>query len=515
MTPPEPPVGFRPFGSRRALALLLFGLTLGACGWSLVKNRQLGYMGGLADTWYALGLNLNANGVFGQGLEPTVFKPPGYPAFIAVVLSIVGAPRKSSDIAIFPPQSDLFGLSVPFDPGDLERGALAIYWAQSALLAASAALLFLWLSSFSGLRPAFVAGFVLGINPYCVILTGLLNYSVTHLFLLILGCWSLQQALESTERRALRLALSGVCWGLATLVRPVTLILPPFLYLAMVPFSASHAKAIRNFMALMLGMGLVLAPWTLRNFALTHRLVPVNAQAWKNIWAATVQPVAADPNHFRYKTVRASAIAIESAVAGSAHRVGWEPLSIPENLALEDRFKSAALHNIRERPTLYLGNAWRSFITFNKDLNTVLIKVFLYIQKKRAEEVQQNWFAPRASQDFYPSGTSEGVSRFFAALDVLACLGLIAAVWRRTPALLVPGLIHLCLAVAHSVTWMDLMYYYVKVPFVLAFAFFFTHRVAAWSLPGLGGARRVSLGLVLDLALAFSCLWLAAIVLRV
>jgi hypothetical protein len=433
-------------------------------------------MGGLADNWYALGVNLAEDGVFGEGGRPTLFKPPGYPFFVAVVLRVVGVPQRALTLSRFPPASDLAGLSLPFDENDLRRGATGVYHMQGLLLATSAALLYGWLAPLFGPRLALLAGLLFGTSPYSIVLTGLLNYSVAHLFLIIAASLSLQRALRAETNRGLLLSLSGTLWGASTLVRPVTLLLPPFLCLALVPVSPSLAQASRRLAHVLFGMGLVIAPWTCRNYAVSGRLVPVNAQAWKSVWAGTVKPIQADPSHFRYKWLREEAIAIESQVAGEEHRVGWEPLDVKENLALEDRFEAEARRNIYERPSVYLGNAGRSFATFQGDLNTVLIDVFSFIQAKGAEEIQQNWFAPRATQDFHPRrrlSLGEAVGGLFVVLDVLALAGLVLGYLRRAAYLLVPGAVYLCLAVAHSITWMDLMYYYVKVPFLIVFALSF------------------------------------------
>jgi hypothetical protein len=505
---------------RKAIpALLLFALSLGACEWSFATKRQLGYMGGLADNWFALGLNLRSHSVFGEGAEPTLFKPPGYPLLVAGVLALSPSPEGSSKSSSFGPGSELAGLSLPYAEDGLLRGSRAVFHAHGALLGATAAILYLWLSPFLSFRPAFLAGLVFGTNPYCLVLAGLLNYSVAHLFLLVLSCFVLQKALEANEGGFFLFLVSGVLWGGATLLRPVTLLLPPFALTALALYSPSRRRALRGFFALVLGMSLVILPWTFRNYRLSGRLVPVNAQAWKAIWAGTVKPVAIDTDHFRYKLLRDEAIVLESQVAGEAHRVGWEPLGVRENLALEDRFREAALKNLRHHPRVYLGNAWRSFWTFTTDFNTVLVGLFDYVQGRPNEEIEQKWFAPKTPQPFqppFPRGSSPGavlgllalpsgrIELFFDGLSILALLGLITAPFARARFLIVPGLVLLCLAAAHSVTWMDLMYYYVKVPFVVIFGISFVSL-----LKGSPSAAVSALGSVLEWTIGVVWLFLA------
>jgi len=59
------------------------------------------------------------------------------------------------------------------------------------LLAATAALLFAWLRRRVGNTLAFAAALLYGLNPYSLVLPGLLHYDVLHLFLLVAGCAAL------------------------------------------------------------------------------------------------------------------------------------------------------------------------------------------------------------------------------------------------------------------------------------------------------------------------------------
>src|SRR5262245_52812788 len=109
---------------RRVLELsLLAGLTaFVAVAISLSSHRQLGYLRGLSDRWFALGLNLSARAVFGEGDERTVFKPPGYPLLIAAAVRTVLGPPPEAEPGSFPGDSSLVGLTLPY-PLDYIEGA--------------------------------------------------------------------------------------------------------------------------------------------------------------------------------------------------------------------------------------------------------------------------------------------------------------------------------------------------------------------------------------------------------
>jgi hypothetical protein len=478
--------------------LLVFSSTLAVCAVSLAGHRQLGYMRGLADRWLALGLNLATHGVLGNGSEPTMFKPPGYPAFLWAVLAPLGDPPRTEALSRFPATSELEGLDVPFEASYLERAARLVYWSNAVLLAAAASLLFIWLSGCFRTGVALVAGLLFGLNPYSVILAGILHYSVLHLLAVIAGCYLLQRALRREDGRPWALLAAGIAWGLATLIRPTTLILPPFVFGALLLRSGlSWGRSLRGLAVFTAGMALTIAPWTVRNYVLSGRVIPVNAQAWMSVWPATARPLEIQPNHYRWKAMRDRWMVVLKRVP--SERLRSDPNSIEDNLALEAELREVSLRNLRRRPAVYLQNVLRSFLTFNLHINSVLVKVFQRLQ--RPGKPLRDWYWPGDPQDFHSPHISRAFAGFVAALTALGGAGLLLAARDRDSTVLAPLAVYLCLLVAHSITWMDLMYYYAKLPLLFAFAFFFVdraHRWPAWRLAG----RQVSVGGVLNLLLA-------------
>ena len=74
-------------GSRTRLALLVGASVLGGAVVCLRLLRPLGDAWN-PDEWYLLGANLFVDHTLGYGAQATVFRPPGYPAFVAAVLSL-------------------------------------------------------------------------------------------------------------------------------------------------------------------------------------------------------------------------------------------------------------------------------------------------------------------------------------------------------------------------------------------------------------------------------------------
>lgn len=447
----------------------------------------------------ALGLNLADHGVLGTGTDPTMFKPPGYPLFVAAVLvGTVGPPPPTEALSRFPGTSELHGMALPYEPAYLERAARVVYWAHAVLLGGAAALLFLWFSECYRAGVALIAALLFGGNPYSVILAGMLHYSVLHLFALVAGGYVLHRALRQEGPAVRTWVAAGLVWGLVTLIRPVTLLLPPFVFLAILLSTRfSWTRSLSRALVFTAGMALAIAPWTLRNYALSGHVVPVSAQGWMSVWAATVRPVPIQPNHYRWKTLRDRLMPLLKRVP--QERLRSDPESVADNLAMEAELREVTLRNLRRRPGVYLQNMARSFVTFNLHVNSVLVKVYQRLQVPGPP--LGDWYWPGNPQDFHPPHASRAFAAFVAVLTVLGGAGVVLAARDADPTLLAPGAVYLCLLVAHSATWMDLMYYYVKLPLVFAFAFFLVDRAHRWPVFRVGG-RPVSAGSALTALLA-------------
>ena len=490
--------------------MLAFSATLAACALSLTHHKQLGFMRGLADRWMALGLNLADLGVLGSGTDTTMFKPPGYPAFLAAVLvPVAGPPPSTTTKSRFAAGSDLQGLAVPYDQAYVERAARVVYWSHAVLLSAAAALMFLWLSECYRAPVALAAALMFGVNPYTVILAGMLHYSVLHLFAVVAGLYVLHRAFRHDGLSLGAWIAAGLVWGLVTLIRPQTLLLPPFVWAAVLLRTRLAWKdSLVRAAVFTAGMAVAIAPWTLRNYALSGRLVPVSAQSWMSLWAPTVRPAPIQPNHYRWKTLRDRLMPVLKRVP--SERLRSDPESIADNVAVEAELRDVTFRNLRRRPGVYLGNAWRSFVTFNLHINSVIIKVYQRVQVPGRP--LGDWYWPGDPQVFHPAHASRSFEVLWAALTALGLGGLVLAARERDLALLAPGAVYLCLVFAHAVTWMDLMYYYVKVPFVLAFAFFLVDRAYRWPAPRAAG-RSLSVGAALTYVLTACGVGLAAWVL--
>jgi hypothetical protein len=481
--------------SQAVAAALLFVAVLGVCALSLIRNRPLAFHF-LPDEWYERAVNLRLYGTLGVADEPRTFRPPGYAAFVAGVLALLPTPPAPERVEVAQDPEVLRGLYGA-------RGPAAVYWTQAVVLAAAAALLFLWATHFVPRVPAFLAGLLFGANPYSVILASAVHYEVLHLFGLVASGLLLQRAAASPSRPFRAALPAGLCWGLTTLIRPVTLILPPFALVAFYfTFGRRWRPALLAAAGLCLGMAGAIAPWTWRNFALTGRLIPVNSQAWVALWASTVEQLQRDPDHLRWQALWTSPASLEVQSRVRPRPFPRYPDDTRFNIPIEDAFRSQAFRNLREDPRIYLHNVGVNVLTLGLDMDTALIKVFGYVQEHEVERMPRGWFLPGHPQDFHASGHARSFAAYMRLLAVLAAGGALGALARRDAAVLVPGLACCCVFAAHALTWMDLRYYYVKLPFAMLFAVLGIHEASrlALRLPGLRRSIPVSLPLLAAVA---------------
>jgi hypothetical protein len=435
----------------RAKALLLVLLALLPPAASLATKRQLFTLGGLTDNWIYLGANLRVSGVLGEELEPMVLRAPGYPLFLAGIFA--AALEK-------PP-------SVTHEY--MSRGAEVAYAAQAILLSLSCGLFFIWLARSVDTTTAFAAALFFATSPQAVVLVGLLQYSVLHLCFLVAGGLVLDRLLARDEPSGRAALAAGLLWGCATLVRSTTLILPPFvLGLCWLRWRDAR-RSLGTTLLFVAGMAIAIAPATLRNYRVAHRLIPVNLQAGAVVWGSTVKPLPADPDVYRWYELSGELMRVFTRVTG--HAEYDYAVFARHYIQMEDAMWAEALSNLRRDPRPYLVNGLRAVKMLCLDTSSILIRVFRFSQPPRPWP-DQFWFRAGAPRDFLPTAPARGYVLLGELVTGLAGIGIAIAIARRDTSALVPAALFVCLVGAHALTYMDVLYHYVRLPFVSFFAFY-------------------------------------------
>jgi hypothetical protein len=470
-----------------ALGTLVFFLAAFLC----LSRRPLGDCGQLSDEWWLLGLNVAVSGTVGLSHEAFLGRAPGYPALIGAVLRI------------FTDVPDVQSMS----PQYVDQAVRLLLLIQCLLHGIATMSLLAWMRMRLRMASALAVAIAFGLNPYSLILCGLLHYDVLHILLLILSGWATTAALSRPIPRATALLGSGVLWGLTALVRAITLPLP-LLFPAIVLLGEGTWRATRKAVLvtalLTTGMALTIAPWTFRNYRLSHRIVAVNAQAWTALWGSVVMPLPLDPNRYLWYLLatRDDYLPVIQKVTGSSEYHYYAQMS--RAIAMEDALREKALTHLRRQPAVYARNVARSFITFNFQINSLFVSVFERLQASPPGSFQHGWSTRADAPERQPTPLSRAFEVFFLACLLLALWGIVRSVRDRNAFVLVPAAIYACLCLAHSFIYMDLTYYYVKMPFVFLFAGFGLEAVYRGRRTLELGRTRISVGATLGTLLAAS-----------
>ena len=293
------------------------------------------------------------------------------------------------------------------------RGAETVYAAQALLLALSGLFLFRWLADHVSRTTAFAAGLLLATSPHALVLVGLVHYSVLHIFLLVAGGWALDRLLRDDAPRDRALLAAGLLWGIATIVRSTTLILPVFVLGLFLLKQRDLRRALRATLLFTAGMAVVIAPVTLRNYRVAHRLVAVNLQAGAAVWGSTVKPLPSDPDAYRWYELSDEFMRIFTRVTGQPQ---YDYAAYARHhVELDDALWGEALRNLRRDPRPYLINASRTLRTLCLDTSSILIRMFAFSQPPRPW-VDAFWFRGTQARGFLPAQPAQAYVRLGTVL---------------------------------------------------------------------------------------------------
>lgn len=186
---------------------------------------------------------------------PTAFWPPGYSLLLAAAYWIFG------------------------------DGVIVAQLLNVVLGTATVGLVYLIGRRTLGEKPALVGAAILAGFPSLIFFTAVTLSEIAFSFLALLGVLLLLIETQSGKQRQLPLLLgAGLVIGFASLVRGEALLLP----LAFLPFwlrSGMGRTAIAHkLVALALGIGLIVAPWTIRNEMQMDSPVIISTNAGVNLW---------------------------------------------------------------------------------------------------------------------------------------------------------------------------------------------------------------------------------------
>jgi hypothetical protein len=278
--------------------------------------------------------------------------------------------------------------------------------------------------------------------------------------LVVWGTVGLALALERPDRA--RLVVAGLLWGIATLARPVSLILPAFVvFLPLVRGGTWRTrKVFGHFLGwFSLGMALAIAPVTVRNFAATGRVIPVNAQAGFNLWGNTVEKIPSPTGYLTWTVLWAEhGVPVVQRVTGAA---APRPDSVQDTVRLNDEFSRLALARMVESPSIYVHIV---LINFRENLDRlgVWLKFF-----QRAQVGVPIGDVPDRPPDPLARWGAAAAEVTMVVMMLIAVAGVAVGVWKKHPLAWTIAVVYASMAVAHSIMFLTPRYPYVKLPLVV------------------------------------------------
>jgi hypothetical protein len=381
---------------------------------------------------FKIGQNLRSTGALTIDGVPSIFRPPGYPGFVAASLWIGD---KISGSKENPPERSA------------EHDWRIVLSAQGILLGVMAAALFLWAS----LRSAFVVAagiaFTATLNPYALALANVCTYHLLFIVLATLSALALFSLRDPSRSFGLGAVAAGLLWGLTSLVKPVALIIP-FFIAPLLLIRQPLRPAIKASALIVLGMVLIVGPYVVRNTLVTGQPF-VTAQGGVNFWGSSVEKMAPEQTFLEWQPIWWKyGMPIFSKVTGAA-----EYSNAAQNayaLQLDAEFWKQARHNIIAEPGIYLHNVARNFISFNLDTMGFWNKFFVAHNKRLVEMLSGFWIV---------------------SLMLLAAAGVIWGVMRHDDDAMAVIAVYACIVVAHSISFATELYTISKFPLiVLGFA---------------------------------------------
>ncbi len=236
---------------------------------------------------------------------PTAFRPPLYPAFLAMVRLVCGSDRLGARLA----QGMLGSLTCVF----------------TAVLAAV----------IGGRDRGLKAGLLMALYPTHIEYVSYLHREVLYTFLLMGAV-----VLLVGEGRG-RVLAGGLMLGLSALTNSVALGMVP---VAAVWLGASRHRA--SALLVILGSLIALAPWTIRNYLLFDSFVPVNTKAGLVLWEGNDEGWLSGETEWDIR---------------SRH---WAELEGMDEVEAHRHGMARAFEFVRESPGAFLYLCWRRFMQF-------------------------------------------------------------------------------------------------------------------------------------------------------
>ena len=317
-----------------------------------------------------------------------------------------------------------------------------VYVIQALVNVVSLALIMLICSRVFGVRAVglLVAGLFIIYRPFYAASVMLL----TECIAILLVAAMVLSVLSALEHRTLgRFLLTGALAGLLSLSKAVAILYPLALVLVILASRSKGERSVGLVLAMLVGTVIVILPWTIRNYNVTRRFVPIATGGGFNFWVGNWE--------------------------GYYQKTGWVWRQYPPQLAKKLAGKSEAeqdavfvreaLRNLKSKPLKGLELAARKF--------TIL------------------WFALGRGNVYMAEGIPVRLPfRKTSYLEILIMLAALASLrlkipdWRRKALSVVVLLV--CWTAAYVATTAQSRYAIPVMPYLMMFAAYAAYRASVW-----------------------------------
>jgi 4-amino-4-deoxy-L-arabinose transferase-like glycosyltransferase len=282
--------------------------------------------------------------------NPTAFRVPGYPVFLAGIYTVFG-------------QSLFFARLA-----NVLLGTLTVYLVY-----------LLGRKTFSE-RVGLLASAIVAFTPSLILYSGLLASENLVIPLLLSSLLFYLEALQ--KHKTLYVWLSGLTLGLAVLTRPAVLLLPVFWLTYM--FIKTHRMGKVLIHALVFGITIAacIVPWTVRNYRVFDRFIPLATDGGVNLLVS-----------FNEKSVGRFVPGVHAHIVERGRQEGWDEQQL-EQAMLEE-----ALDFVRRRPMRALALApLKVFHLFRDDVSGV---TWNFTETSRPSPQWLRWILLFTTQVYY------------------------------------------------------------------------------------------------------------------
>lgn len=162
---------------------------------------------------------------------------------------------------------------------------------------------------------------------------------------LLLAIWALLHSLSSGSKRLW--AMAGLCWGLATLSRSITLYFPFILLLTAVAHPPTLRRHAAGITLALLTFALTLTPWVIRNAQVFNTFLPGNTLLGYNLYRHNY--FLGDDDYLHYGYAKDADPIIRQLIATAPNLRGDE-----NEVEMDAFYKAEALKIIKTYPVRYL-----------------------------------------------------------------------------------------------------------------------------------------------------------------